>query len=323
MYFHQGADTENYYVFPFTNLAFDDMMCSFKAIVQAKSAEACMSIHEEVPAQFVVLTKDTMEEVGRFQMDYFFGFHVINAYEDGEKIVMDFMTADKGADPFQGTYVDIVNATGQAYSDYYDAFALAGMTPERVVLDLALVDSKFVDAPKLATSWKLMDGATDNEEWMTYMLAGSDFPNVLDADRYNKDYDHFWSNGMGGVSVVDRIYHTQISTMERQVWQELGYHMSDPKLVTSPDGQETVLISIATPFELAETKGQMKKAFVVILDAMTLEEIGRAELSQDVRVCAMLHSYWVEGEHSEDDRSSSNLPKVGVLMMLFMSLLRN
>merc|ERR1712110_1366154 len=111
------------------------------------------------------------------------------------------------------------------------------------------------------------------------------FPQVSATD-YGKEYDVFYVNGLSGF-YPDRIYRTQLSTLERKVWLEPGHACLETGVAVSPDGSQTVIISIATPMWLDEA---LRTSFVVFLDGDTLKELGRAYFPENVRVGASVHT---------------------------------
>merc|ERR1711981_604358 len=160
-YFHQAGFTDDYFIFPFTNMAFHNLTCTMTQVMKTEPLGDCMEVHEEFDAQFVVFNRHSMTEVGRFKMDYFIGLHIINSYQVGNKIILDYMTMKDDVDPFQMTHLSVANATGQAQLDNYNNFGLLETTPARIELDL---DQARNFENINVYSKKLFDSATDNDQ---------------------------------------------------------------------------------------------------------------------------------------------------------------
>ena len=90
--------------------------------------------------------------------------------------------------------------------------------------------------------------------------------------------------------IPDRIYHSIISTQQRYVWQEVGFHVTEIEIVMSPDGKDSVVVALNTPFSPG------KRCFLVILDGESLTELGRAYLPEGVNIAGTAHSSWIEVE---------------------------
>ena len=89
----------------------------------------------------------------------------------------------------------------------------------------------------------------------------------------------------------DRLYHIQWSTLERRVWMEPDYSPGEPVFVQKPDGDEDegVLLSLVSSFARDDLP-----AFIVVLDARSMEEITRAELPSDLSIPVGFHSLWID-----------------------------
>ena len=119
--------------------------------------------------------------------------------------------------------------------------------------------------------------------------------------------------------IPDRIYHSIISTQQRYVWQEIGYHVTEIEIIPSPDGKSSVVVALNTPFSPGP------KCFFVVLDGESLQEMGRAYLPGGVNIAGTAHSTWMEVEAEEPVEPVTEEPSSGalftasfVLMAVFM-----
>merc|ERR1712156_41004 len=121
------------------------------------------------------------------------------------------------------------------------------------------------------------------------MRSGNEFPRVRTSDWGNEKYDVFYSNGLGAMS-PDRVYRSKISTLERQVWHEVGYYNSEMAVIDSPDGESCVLFLVCTPFEVTE---ETPTAFLVVLDGENLQELDRAYFPEEIEIPWLAHTTWI------------------------------
>merc|ERR1719500_1740895 len=87
--------------------------------------------------------------------------------------------------------------------------------------------------------------------------------------------------------IPDRIYHSIISTQQRYVWQEVGYHVTEIEIVMSPDQKSSVVVALNTPFAPGP------ECFLVVLDGECLQELGRAYLPKGVNIAGTAHTTWM------------------------------
>ncbi|MBN3312584.1 BCDO2 oxygenase, partial [Atractosteus spatula] len=239
-------------------------------------------------------------------------FHQINAYEQDGFIVLDLCVSDDG-----GTIGDFLiqhmRKSGEALDEVYNA--VSRPFPRRFVLPLAVA----ADAPaghdlntlpdSRATAVKLSDGKVPREGWGvagqglissappaalcapqifctpedlhgTDLLdyGGLEFPQINYA-RYNtRKYRYFYGCGFRHL-LGDSLLKLDIQTKHLKVWKEPGFFPSEPVFVPAPDGTEeddgVVLSAVITP-------RQEKGTFLLVLDARTFTELGRAEVPVDM-----------------------------------------
>ena len=125
-------------------------------------------------------------------------------------------------------------------------------------------------------------------QWKEYTQGGVEFPTINEKTR-GKGSDHFW--GVGNVQVLgDRLYHTSTQNGQRHMSYEEGYQPSEPVFVQLPESDEEdegVLSSTLIPI----VNG--KREFVVLLEADTMIEIGRAYLPEQLNLATLFDSIWL------------------------------
>ena len=180
-----------------------------------------------------------------------------------------------------------MNVTGDALLEEYAQNAPYGYT-QRYTIELPL-DS---ENPQKINGVGLFDNHPENDKFECYMKGGVEFPILNWAKSDGLPYDHWWGAGFGAI-LPDRLYHIQWSTLDRLVWMEPDYSPGEPVFVQKPDGDvdEGVLLSLVSSFARDDLP-----AFIVVLDARTMEEITRAELpgnsigyNKDILVESMIY----------------------------------
>lgn len=115
-----------------------------------------------------------------------------------------------------------------------------------------------------------------DDELLQY--GGLEFPQI-NYERYNgRPYRYFYSCGFGHV-FSDSLLKMDVHTKELKVWRYPGLFPSEPVFVASPKATEeddgVVLSVIITPRE-------EKSTFLLVLDAKTFTELGRAEVPVNI-----------------------------------------
>ncbi|KAI3371916.1 hypothetical protein L3Q82_006789 [Scortum barcoo] len=115
-----------------------------------------------------------------------------------------------------------------------------------------------------------------DDELLQY--GGLEFPHI-NYDRCNgRPYRYFYACGFGHV-FSDSLLKMDVHTKELKVWRYPGLYPSEPVFVASPKATEeddgVVLSVIITPRE-------EKSTFLLILDAKTFAELGRAEVPVNI-----------------------------------------
>jgi all-trans-8'-apo-beta-carotenal 15,15'-oxygenase len=89
--FHDFAITENYYIFVAPPTGFD----SLPFVLGQKSAAASLTFDANKPSQIYIIPRDASKEVVTIDIPSNFVFHFGNAYEEGDKLVLDLAEADR------------------------------------------------------------------------------------------------------------------------------------------------------------------------------------------------------------------------------------
>lgn len=192
---------------------------------------------------FTVVDRNNGKIVGRFKGEPFFTFHHVNAFEESNKIMLDLVAYK---DPFIIDELNLENLFNQMSRSSIDRFLT------RFILDInnASVTSKVLSNVCI------------------------EMPRI-NYHAYNmRPYQYVY-----GINVADdKLVKIHINTGTVLEWQEQDCSPSEPVFVISPHAHtedDGVILSVILD-------ARTKSSFLLILDARTYKEIGRALLPHHV-----------------------------------------
>jgi carotenoid cleavage dioxygenase-like enzyme len=198
---------------------------------------------------FHVIDRRAGRHVGTWHGDPFFCFHTINAFEEGDEIVLD-LVAWEDASVIDGLYLDRVRAFGPR---------MPRNRPLRLSIDLR------------------GEAAVRSQELAPVAL---EMPRI-DYARCNTRpyrYCYGWGAGDGDEWQAGRVVKVDVTSGQTETWEQLGVAPGEPVYVPAPDARDEddgVLLSLC----LDVLQGF---SFLLVLDAETLAERGRARLPHHV-----------------------------------------
>lgn len=203
-YQHSFGLTENYILM--TEIPFE--MNPIKAILSSEGFIQNFNWKPGKGTRIAVIDRETGEIIHEEKIEAFFTFHHVNAFEEGEEIVMDLI-------------------------EYPD---------ERIINTLFLkeLDEGAEDVPDGELSRYRIDLEGGLKKKKLYK--GIELP-AYNPDRHMKKYRYAYGqatsrNNCDGLVMVDT------ETGDKEEWWEEGVHMQEPKMVPSPDGDGGVLVSL-------------------------------------------------------------------------------
>jgi carotenoid cleavage dioxygenase-like enzyme len=193
----------------------------------------------ELGTRFTLVDRDTGEIAGPFETEACFGFHHVNSFDSGGRVVVDVsLFPDAGI--VEGLYLDRLRAG----------------TP--------------IPAPELRRFTIDPEAGSVASERLTE--EGLDLPRINYGRCNERPYRHVWGVGVGGSGYLDRIVAADLETRETRVWDEEGCYPGEPVFVAEPgaDAEDAgVLLSVV----LDAAAGT---SFLRVLDASSLAERARA-----------------------------------------------
>ncbi|KAM5142359.1 carotenoid-cleaving dioxygenase, mitochondrial-like [Mantella aurantiaca] len=277
-YYHSFGMSENYVVFVEMPLRLDIVKLLISQI-RGKSFSVIMRWEPQLNTVFHVVNKHTgKKHPVSFHTKAFSTFHQINAFEDGDCIVLDLCCQDDGG-AMQIYELQNLRKSGEALSQVYKSVGKA--YPRRFVIPLDMKAKGDLSRPlnySTATAEKKADGKVwcthENLHDHTLDLCGVEFPQINYAKYNTKKYRFFYGCGFQHL-VGDSLIKVDVETKEAKVWREEGFYPSEPIFVPRPDcvGEDdgVILSAVLTPH-------QDKSTFLLILDAKDFTEVARAEV---------------------------------------------
>ena len=174
-----------------------------------------------------------------------FCFHHVNAYEDGDEIVVDACTFE---DPsiVESLYMDRLRADEPGVWPHLERFRL---NPESGCATVErLVEERF------------------------------ELPRINYGRCNERPYRYAWGVGMSGEDWLDRIVKADVVERTTLIWEEPGCYPGEPVFVAEPGAEAEdggVLLSVV--FD-----GNRGTSFLLVLDAADLSEVARAEVPHHI-----------------------------------------
>jgi carotenoid cleavage dioxygenase-like enzyme len=198
----------------------------------------------ELGTSFHLFDRSTGEVTGPFETAARFGFHHVNSYEDGEEVVVDVCTyPDPGV--VEDLYLERLREGKPVQRAYLERFRITPGTGK-------------------ITSERMLDESLE-------------LPRINYMRCNERPYRYVW--GVGSRSGwLDQIVKGDLAERSAGVWSEDGCFPGEPVFVARPgaeDEDEGVLLSVVLD-------GRTERSFLLVLDAGSLDELGRAEVPHHI-----------------------------------------
>jgi carotenoid cleavage dioxygenase-like enzyme len=199
----------------------------------------------ELGTRFILVNRATGEAREPLRTDPCFAFHHINAYEDGDELIVD---ASVYPDPtiVEDLYLNRVRATGPRTPAEVRRFRLR-------------------PAAGTVTSERLLDASIELAQ--------------INYARYNeRPYRYAWGVGASAGQWIDRIVRADVVERTSTEWHEPDCWPGEPVFVCRPDGRDEddgLLLSVVLD-------GRRNTSFLLVLDAADLAEVARAEVPHHI-----------------------------------------
>jgi carotenoid cleavage dioxygenase-like enzyme len=194
--------------------------------------------------RFHLFDRTSGESVGPFEAPARFAFHHVNSYEQNGDVVVDVCTTPD-ARIVEDLYLDRLRRGEPITPAHLERFRIAPG-------DGTVTTERLVDEPM-------------------------ELPRINYGRCNERAYRYAWGVGSAG-GWLDRIVKADVVQRSSSVWAEDGCYPGEPVFVGAPDAQredEGVLLSVVLD-------GRSGNSFLLVLDAMSLQELARAEVPHQI-----------------------------------------
>uniref|UniRef100_A0A3Q1BZ40 Beta-carotene oxygenase 2b n=1 Tax=Amphiprion ocellaris TaxID=80972 RepID=A0A3Q1BZ40_AMPOC len=280
-YYHSFAMSENYVVFIEQPIKMN-LLKIVTGKLTGKSIRDGFSWDPNLNTVFHLIHKQT----GKYLAKPLSTFHQINAYEEDGFLIMDMCASDDGQ-AIEAYNIQNLRKSGEALDDVYNT--LCRVFPRRFVLPLnvdsdTLYDQNLIDRPSsTATSVRIGKNKVfctheDLHREDLHQYGGLEFPQINYGKYNTHPYRYFYGCGFRHL-VGDTLIKMDLQGKHMKVWDHPGLYPSEPVFVPSPNATEEddgVILSVVI------TPNKDKSTFLLVLDAKTFEELGRAEVPVNI-----------------------------------------
>ncbi|MFN5324154.1 MAG: carotenoid oxygenase family protein [Bacteroidota bacterium] len=242
-YIHSFGMTENYFIIA----EFPLVVQSLKLAFRLKPFIENFHWKPSNGSRFIIIDRKTGKRKATVKCDAFFSFHHVNAFEIGNRLVVDMATYED-ASIIESYYINRL-------SNPSNKIPFGRM--ERFELDL--------------NSQKLLSRKVVSNECI-------ELPNIEYHKRHgDANYKFVYGCGMNDESpegFYNQLVRIDMSNGASLKWYESGCYPGEPVFVSSPDGvseDDGVLLSVVLD-------PSYNRSFLLVLNAKTMKECARAEL---------------------------------------------
>jgi len=199
----------------------------------------------ELGTRVQLFARTTGESTRPFETDARFGVHHVNAYEDGDDVVVDICTFDD-AEIVEDLYLERLREGKPLAEPHLERFTLS--TGKGTVATERLISEQM------------------------------ELPRINYGRCNERPYRYAWGVGSADNSWLDRIVKADVTRRQGSVWHEEGCYPGEPVFVAEPDARDEdagVLLSVV--FD-----GRTGNSFLLVLDAASLDEVARAEVPHHI-----------------------------------------
>uniref|UniRef100_A0A3Q1EVT8 Beta-carotene oxygenase 2b n=1 Tax=Acanthochromis polyacanthus TaxID=80966 RepID=A0A3Q1EVT8_9TELE len=279
-YYHSFAMSENYVVFIEQPIKMN-LLKIVTGKLTGKSIRDAFSWDPNLNTVFHLIHKQTGKVSNiKYVAKPLSTFHQINAYEEDGFLIMDMCASDDGQ-AIEAYNIQNLRKSGEALDDVYNT--LCRVFPRRFVLPLS-VDSdtpygqNLIDRPSSTSFVQVFCSHEDLHGEDLHQYGGLEFPQINYGKYNTRPYRYFYGCGFRHL-VGDTLIKMDLQGKHMKVWDHPGLYPSEPIFIPSPNATEEddgVILSVVI------TPNKDKSTFLLVLDAKTFEELGRAEVPVNI-----------------------------------------
>ncbi|XP_052552968.1 carotenoid-cleaving dioxygenase, mitochondrial isoform X3 [Tympanuchus pallidicinctus] len=281
-YYHSFGMSENYIIFIEQPIKLN-LLRIITSKFRGKPISEGINWEPQYNTRFHVVDKRTGEVLpGQWYTKPFVTFHQINAFEDRGCVVLDLCCQDDGK-TLAVYKLQNMRKSGADLDQIFGSVARA--FPRRFVLPLNVNSDTPVGKNLNPLSYTMAKAVKDSDGkvWCTHEnlhpdgfedFGGLEFPQINYSHYSGRRYRYFYGCGFRHF-IGDCLMKVDVETKNFQIWQEDGSYPSEPVFVPVPTATEEdsgVILSVVV------SPDENRSAFLLVLDAETFRELGRAEV---------------------------------------------
>uniref|UniRef100_UPI0037E98C97 carotenoid-cleaving dioxygenase, mitochondrial-like isoform X2 n=1 Tax=Semicossyphus pulcher TaxID=241346 RepID=UPI0037E98C97 len=281
-YYHSFAMSENYVVFIEQPIKMD-LLKIVTCKLRGKALSEGIYWDPKLQTIFHLIDKRTGEVSSvKYYTKAIATFHQINAFEEDGFLMLDLCCSDDGQ-AINNYLIQNLRASGEALDEVYNTMCRS--FPRRFVFPLNVTNETPIDQNlNTRPSSKATCVKTDKDKVFCKHedlhgddlqdYGGLEFPQINYAKYNTKPYRYFYGCGFRHL-VGDSLLKMDLKDKKLKVWYQKGFYPSEPVFVPSPDAvdeDDGVILSVVL------TPSQDKGTFLLVLDAKTFKELGRADV---------------------------------------------
>ncbi|KAG8563190.1 hypothetical protein GDO81_015967 [Engystomops pustulosus] len=287
-YYHSFGMTENYIILIEQPLKLDILKLA-TAYFRKVNWASCISFNKDEKTWFHIVDKRTKKPVAeKFYSDALVAYHHVNAYEEDGHIVFDII-AYKDNSLYEMFYM------ANLRKDLNQETTITSVpTCKRFVVPLQIdkkaeVGVNLVKIPTTATAVKDKDGEIFCQPEI--LCEGIELPRI-NYDYNGKKYRYVYASHVEWRPIPTKIVKFDTMTKQMLEWTDDMCWPAEPLFVPDPNGKEEDDGIILSSIVSSDPK---KSPFLLILDAKTFKEVGRASVKADVHLD--LHGIFIPDKH--------------------------
>ncbi|KAM4545601.1 carotenoid-cleaving dioxygenase, mitochondrial-like [Odontesthes bonariensis] len=285
-YYHSFAMSENYVVFIEQPIKMD-LLKIVTCKLRGKALSHGIYWDPKLETIFHLVDKHTGEIIPvKYHTKAMSTFHQINAFEEDGFLMLDMCCSDDGQ-AINNYLIQNLRKSGEALDEVYNGtdrtFPRRFVLPLHVSSDTPTGQNLNTRQSSTASCVKLSSDKVfcqhenlHGDDLCEY--GGLEFPQINYGKCNTRPYRYFYGCGFRHL-VGDSLLKMDLEDKTFKAWYQKGFYPSEPVFVPSPDAVEEddgVLLSVVL------TPSQDKGTFLLILDAKTFEELGRANVPVNI-----------------------------------------
>ncbi|XP_069757434.1 beta,beta-carotene 15,15'-dioxygenase-like isoform X2 [Narcine bancroftii] len=279
-YYHSFGMSENYIVFLEQPLKLDILKMA-AAYFKGVNWASCLSWQPKEKTYIHIIDRKTKKALPtKFYTDALVVYHHVNAYEENSHLIFDIIAYEDNS-LHEMFYLRNLGLPNDEFEMKGKSFTLPKCKRFVIPLDIdknTELGTNMIRIPSTtAEARKEQDGCVYCTPEM--LFEGVELPRI-NYDHNGKKYRYFYASKVLWRPIPTKIIKCDIQTRNELEWEEDHCWPAEPVFIKAPDAKDeddgVLLSSIVTT--------DAKKPFLLILDAKTFTEVGRASVSADLHL---------------------------------------